>query len=130
MGDHAFFSENETVTTPTAIAALNLTPWYGAMSIVSCADCIEAYLQCKLDGNTWVILPFELWLPEWKKQYDPNNHFMVIHKVEICGEIFSRHNYKKWVVSHSTHTHPTLFSGMVTTLNTRSSETSMWMTLP
>ena len=67
MGDHVLFSENETATTPNAIAALNLTLWYGAMSIVSCADCIQAYLQCKLDGSTWVILPFELWLPEWKK---------------------------------------------------------------
>ena len=59
MCDHVFFSENETATTPATIAALNLTLWYGAMSIVSCADCIRACLQCKLDGSTWVILPFE-----------------------------------------------------------------------
>ena len=77
MGDHVFFSENETATTPTAIAALNLTFWHGAMSIVSCAGCIQAYLQCKLDGNTWVILPFELWLPDWKKQCDPNTKLAV-----------------------------------------------------
>ena len=78
IGDHdVFFSENETATTPTAIAALNLTLWHGAMSIVSCADCIQAYLQCKLDGDTWVILPFELWLPEWKKQYHPNTKLAV-----------------------------------------------------
>jgi hypothetical protein len=70
-GEHVFFAENETATTPTAIAALNLTLWFGLRTIVSCADCVQAYLQCKLDGNTWVILPLELWLPEWKQKYDP-----------------------------------------------------------
>ena len=70
-GEHVFFAENETATTPTAIAALNLTLWFGLITVVSCADCVQAYLQCKLDGNTWVILPFELWLPEWKEKHDP-----------------------------------------------------------
>ena len=138
MGDHVFFSENETATTPTAIAALNLTLWHGAMSIVSCADCIQAYLQCKLDGDTWVILPFELWLPEWKKQYHPNTKLAVKLIKSQSGHpqsgnllhFFSRHNCKKWLASHSNHTRPILFSSKVTTLNTRSSKTSMWMILP
>ena len=77
-GEHVFFADNETATTPTAIAALNLTLWFDLRTIVSCADCVQAYLQCKLYGNTWVILPFELWLPEWKQKYDPlidSSHF-------------------------------------------------------
>ena len=35
-GEHVFFAENETATTPTAIAALNLTLWFGLRAIVSC----------------------------------------------------------------------------------------------
>ena len=42
----------------------------------------------------------------------------------------SRHNCKNWLASHSNHTRPILFSSKVTTLNTRSSKTSMWMILP
>ena len=90
MGDHVFFSENETATTPTAIAALNLTLWYGAMSTVSCADCIQAYLQCKLDGSTWVILPFELRLPEWKKAVCPK------HKVGCEVDKITLWSSTKW----------------------------------
>lgn len=37
-GEHVFFQENETATMPTAIAALNLTLWYGLRATVSCAD--------------------------------------------------------------------------------------------
>ena len=58
--------------TPTAIAAPNLTLWFGAMTTVACADCVQAYLHVELDGNTWVILLWELWLPEWRAKYDRN----------------------------------------------------------
>ena len=71
FNQHLFFTEAETATTPTMLAALNLTLWFGCMTTISCADCIQAYPQCLLEGNTWVILPFELWLEEWKKIYDP-----------------------------------------------------------
>ena len=50
------------------MAALNMTLWFGLRTVVSCADCAQAYLQCRLDENTGVILPFELWLPEWKQR--------------------------------------------------------------
>ena len=47
-------------TAPTMLAALNLTLWFGCMCMtrISCAVCIQAYLQCLLEGNTWVILPY------------------------------------------------------------------------
>lgn len=67
----------DTATTPTALAALNLTLWWGCVTTLSCADCIQAYLQCDLDDCTWVILPFELWLEEWKQKYDKNEKLAV-----------------------------------------------------
>ena len=72
FNQHVFFTEAETATTPTMLAALNLTLWFGCLTMISCAHCVQAYLQCLLEGNTWVILPFELWLEEWKKTYDPS----------------------------------------------------------
>ena len=49
----------QTATTPTMLAALNLTLWLRCLTTISCADCIQAYLQCLLEGKTLVILPFE-----------------------------------------------------------------------
>ena len=72
---HVFFED--TATTPTALAALNLTLWWGCMTVLSCADCIQAYLQCDLDDCTWVILPYELWLSPWKKKCDKNEKLAV-----------------------------------------------------
>ena len=72
FNQHVFFTEAETATTPAMLAALNLTLWFGCLTTISCADCVQAYLQCLLEENTWVILPFELWLEDWKKTYDPS----------------------------------------------------------
>ena len=140
IGDHdVFFSENETATTPTAIAALNLTLWHGAMSIVSCAETASKH-TCNASwmATHGLYYLFELWLPEWKKQYHPNTKLAVKLIKSQSGHpqsgnllhFFSRHNCKKWLASHSNHTRPILFSSKVTTLNTRSSKTSMWMILP
>ena len=59
---HQYVLLEDTATTPTALAGLSPTLWVGCMTALSCADCIQAYLQCDLDGKTWVILPNELWL--------------------------------------------------------------------
>ena len=67
----------ETATTPTALATLNLTLWFGCMTCLSCADCVQAYLQCDLDDETWVILPSELWLESWKSKYGANERLAV-----------------------------------------------------
>ena len=67
FNQHIFFTEAKTAM----LAALNLTLWFGCMTTISCADCIQAYLQCLLERNTWAILPFELGLEEWKKIYEP-----------------------------------------------------------
>ena len=72
FNQHVFFTEAETATTPAMLAALNLTLWFGCLTTISRADCVQAYLQCLLEENTWVILPFELWLEDWKKTYDPS----------------------------------------------------------
>ena len=96
-GEHVFFTENETATTPTAIAALNLTLWFGLMTCVSCADCVQAYLQCTLDESTWVILPFELWLPEWKKLYEPNTKLAVRLVKSLYGHPQSGNLWQKFL---------------------------------
>eukprot|EP00435_Cladocopium_sp_Y103_P013784 s3013_g3.t1 len=74
---HQYVLFEDTATTPTALAALNLTLWFGCMTTLSCADCIQAYLQCDLDDKTWVILPYELWLDAWKQKYDKDTKLAV-----------------------------------------------------
>ena len=64
----------DTAAMRTAFAALNPTL---SMTTLSCADCIQAFLQCDLDHNTWVILPYELWLDAWKKSCDTDTKLFV-----------------------------------------------------
>ena len=91
---HVFFED--TATTPTALAALNLTLWWGCRTVLSCADCIQAYLQCDLDDCTWVILPYELWLSPWKKKYDKNETLAVrlvlsLYGHPLAGNLWQQH---------------------------------------
>eukprot|EP00435_Cladocopium_sp_Y103_P056347 s1336_g19.t1 len=74
---HQYVLFEDTATTPTALAALNLTLWFGCMTTLYCADCIQAYLHCDLDDKTWVILPYELWLDAWKQKYDKDTKLAV-----------------------------------------------------
>ena len=64
------FLFQETATSPTAIIALQLTLWFGLLAdhIMTCSDAVQAFLQTWLDKDAWtlVILPVELWRPEWK----------------------------------------------------------------
>ena len=85
----------ETATTPTALAALNLALWFGCSTCVSCADCVQAFLQSPLDDQTWVILPTELWLSEWHKRFDKSTkNCSETGKVVVwpspCGEVVAR----------------------------------------
>ena len=66
---------DETSTTPTSLVALNLCLWFGCRAgcKTSGADAVQAFLQSDLDEGsfeeTWVILPRELWLPNWEGRY-------------------------------------------------------------
>ena len=95
-GDHQHVFFEDTATRPTALVALNLTLWWGCMTVLSCADCIQAYLQCDLDDCTWVILPYELWLSPWKKKYDKNEKLAVrlvrsLYGHPLAGNLWQQH---------------------------------------
>ena len=58
---------------PTNIQAINLTLFLGMLStfVVQAADACQAFLQAPLKTSvpTWVVLPPELWLPQWKGKF-------------------------------------------------------------
>ena len=57
---------------PTSIHAANMNLAFGCLpgNKTTQADAIAAYVQAKLDSKypTWVLVPYELWPPEWKKK--------------------------------------------------------------
>ena len=95
---HVLFED--TATTPTALAALNLTLWWECVTTVSCADCVQAYLQCDLADCTWVILPYELWLDEWRQKYDKTERLAVrlvrsLYRHPKAGNLWQEHVEKQ-----------------------------------
>eukprot|EP00435_Cladocopium_sp_Y103_P048465 s1082_g14.t1 len=69
----------DTATTPTALVALNLALFYGSCehNAVSLSDAIQAFLQAPIEEETWIIMPYELWLDEWKKKYSSDTKLVV-----------------------------------------------------
>ena len=57
----------------TNIQAINLTLFVGMLSgfLVQAADACQAFLQAPLKTSvpTWVVLPTELWIPEWRGRF-------------------------------------------------------------
>lgn len=62
----------DTATAPTALEALNLALCYGSCehNTISLSDAVQAFLQAPIEEQTWVIVPYELWLKEWKYPKD------------------------------------------------------------
>ena len=60
----------DTATTPTALVALNLALFYGSCqhNAISLSDAVQAFLQSPIEEETWIIIPYELWLDDWKKK--------------------------------------------------------------
>ena len=79
----------ETATSPTAIIALQITLWFGlrADHIVTCSDAVQAFLQTWLDKDDWtlVILPVELWKPEWKTRFGDSAKLAVRLQKSLYG---------------------------------------------
>lgn len=79
----------ETVTTPTAIIALQITLWFGLMTdhIVTCSDAVQAFLQSWLDTGdfTLVIMASELWQEAWKKRLPASAKVCVKLKKSLYG---------------------------------------------
>ena len=69
----------DTATTPTALVALNLALFFGSCehNSISLSDAIQAFLQAPLEEETWVLVPFELWLDSWKSKYSKGTKLVV-----------------------------------------------------
>ena len=69
----------DTATTPTALVALNLALFYGTCenNAISLSDAVQAFLQAPLEEETWVLVPFELWLDSWKATYPRGTKLVV-----------------------------------------------------
>ena len=77
---------------PTGLVGLSATLFYGLRpgNCTSCSDAVQAYLQAPIGKETWVIIPFELWLPEWKNTYDPSTKLVVKLLKSLYGHPESR----------------------------------------
>ena len=63
------FGSEETATTPTGLVGLAACLFFGLRpgNGTSIADAIQAYLQAAIGNETWVLIPWELWLPSWRQ---------------------------------------------------------------
>lgn len=79
----------ETATSPTAIIALQIALWFGMLAehMVTCSDAIQAFLQSRLDEDdfTLVIIPVELWLPDWKNRFGEDARLAVRLRKSLYG---------------------------------------------
>ena len=87
--DSSLLLFDQTATTPTSLAALNVALWYACRkgNAASCSDAIQAFLQSELDDNdlTYVIIPTELWLDEWHKKFQTGTKLVVRLKKSLYG---------------------------------------------
>ena len=69
----------DTATTPTALVALNLALFFGSCenNTTSLSDAVQAFLQAPIEEETWVIVPYELWLESWKTKYPKETKLVV-----------------------------------------------------
>ena len=79
----------DTATTPTALVALNLALFYGSCehNAISFSDAVQAFLQAPIEEETWVIVPYELWLEEWKTKY-PKDAKLVVYGHPLAGKLW------------------------------------------
>ena len=79
----------ETATTPTSVVALNVALWFASLPghSASCADAVQAFLQSTLDDDeeTWVVLPQELWLPQWHSRFSKTDRICVKLRCSLYG---------------------------------------------
>ena len=75
--------------TPTSLVALNVALWFASLPnhSASCADAVQAFLQSTLDDaeETWVVLPQELWLPQWHNRFSKTDRICVRLRRSLYG---------------------------------------------
>ena len=85
----SFVMHGKTATTPTSPVALNVAPWFASLPnhSASCADAVQAFLQSTLDDDeeTWVVLPQELWLPQWHNRFSETDRICVRLRRSLYG---------------------------------------------
>ena len=86
-GNPVLFGSEDTATTPTGLVGLAACIFYGLRPghATSVADAIQAYLQAKIGRETWVIIPRELWLPEWSERFSPDSRLVVKLEKSLYG---------------------------------------------
>ena len=92
----------DTATTPTALVALNLALFYGSCenNAISLSDAVQSFLQAPIEEDTWIIIPYELWLDEWKKTYPSDTELVVrllrlLHGHSLAGKLWQEFLSKK-----------------------------------
>ena len=87
FGNAVLFGSDETATTPTGLVGLAVCLFFGLRPghATSVADAVQAYLQAPIGRETWVIIPFELWLPEWEERFDPRARLVVQLRKSLYG---------------------------------------------
>ena len=70
---------DDTAASPTALTSLNLTFGFGCRkgSTLTFSDAIQAFLQARLQEDTCVVLPCELWTSDMRAKLDPNANVAV-----------------------------------------------------
>ena len=80
---------DQTATTPTSLVALNVALWNACRkgNAASCADAMQAFLQSELDTNdrTYVVIPVEMWLDEWRSMFEPGSKLVVQLRKSLYG---------------------------------------------
>ena len=75
-GNPILFGAEEAAATPTGLVGLAACLFYGLRPGI--ADAIQAYLQAAIGNETWVLIPWELWLPSWRQRYSADTKLVVI----------------------------------------------------
>ena len=86
-GNPILFGSEETATTPTGLVGLAACLFFGLRpgNGTSIADAIQAYLQAAIGNETWVLIPWELWLPSWRQLYPAETRLVVQLRKSLYG---------------------------------------------
>ena len=93
---------DDTATTPTGLVGLGVTLFYGLRPghATSCSDAVQAYLQALIGDGTRVVIPPELWLPEWHDMYPSGTKLVVRLLKSLYGHPESGRRWQQFLERH------------------------------